>query len=213
MPTFDTCQTGMTTDTKFVDRLKEHEFFIGGMGVMTGDTALPEDNSMNIGHRLVFVQKVLFIIVTGDTNHGGTFGPELIPIFPSMGVMAQGATADQGPMSMFAGQQGFLCGMTGKTGVIDSALAKTDSPGLNILLVTAKALLIDRGAVLPFVLADDILMACGTGGLLLEVNQADGFCLQQLMAIDAALGQLAVLVKKVKRFYIHGQEGLQGLIR
>ena len=77
--------------------------------------------------------------------------------------------------------------MAGDTGVIDSALTKTDPPGLNILLVTNKALSVNRGAVLPFIPVGEISMACNAGGLLFEANQVNIFCFLQVMAINATL--------------------------
>ena len=103
--------------------------------------------------------------------------------------------------------------MTGEAGVIDSALAKTDPPGLNVQLMTGKALLIDRGAVLPCFLVDEVFVAVGTGGLYDKARRGHGFGLLQVMTIDTVFWQLVVLVKKVKTFQIHGQEALQGLIR
>ena len=75
MPPFDTYHTRMTTDTKLIDRFKEHEFFISGMGIMAGYTALSKNYAMNIGKRVFVVHKLLFIIMTNDTNHDGRFGP------------------------------------------------------------------------------------------------------------------------------------------
>jgi len=103
--TFDaSCQPRVTTEAEVVNRLKEHEFFIAGMRVMTNDTTRTKDNAMNIGYRLVFIQQDLFIIVTGCAKIKGTFSPELISVLTPMGIMAQGTSTDQSPMPMFAGQ-------------------------------------------------------------------------------------------------------------
>ena len=84
----------MATGAEPVDRFVEHKEILCGMRVMTNDTTPAKDNSVNIGNRFFFVEQVLFIIVTGKTKLKGTVGPELIPVFTSMGVMAQGAAAD-----------------------------------------------------------------------------------------------------------------------
>jgi hypothetical protein len=142
MPPFDTFHTMMATDTKFIDRFKKHEFFISGMGIMAGNTALSEYNAMNIGKMIIFVYKILFVIVTGDANHEGTFGPQLIAILTPMGVMAQSTSPDQCTMSIFTGLPGFSARVAGETCIINSAFAKTYSPGLHILLMASKALLV-----------------------------------------------------------------------
>ena len=209
----DACQTRMTTSAKLVDRFVEHKAMFSGMGIMAGYTAHSKDNAMNKRHRILLIQQVLFIFVTGDTKLERTFGPELIPVLTPMGVMAQGASSDQGPVAMLAAPHVFFANMTGDTGVVDFALAKTDPPGFNVLQVACKALLIDSRAVLPRVLVEEVFVAVGTGGLFLLANQVDGFGLLQSMAIGATLGQLAILVKKVKTFQIHWQEALNGPIR
>ena len=65
----------MTTDTEIVDPLEKHEFFIGGMRIMTGYTALSKDNAMHVWYRIFFIQQVLFIIVTGDAKPEGALSP------------------------------------------------------------------------------------------------------------------------------------------
>ena len=98
----DACQTRMTTSAELVDRFVEHKAIFSGMGIMAGYTAHSKDNAVNIGHRFLFIQQVLFIFVTGDTKLERTFGPELIPVLAPMGVMTQSASADQCPMNIFA---------------------------------------------------------------------------------------------------------------
>jgi hypothetical protein len=39
----------MTTIAEIVDRFAEHEFFIGGMRIMTNDTTRATDNVVNVG--------------------------------------------------------------------------------------------------------------------------------------------------------------------
>ena len=36
----------------------EHVFFSGGMWIMTGSAAIAVDNTMNIGHRIVFIKQL-----------------------------------------------------------------------------------------------------------------------------------------------------------
>ena len=91
-----------------------------------------------------------------------------------------------------------------------SSLAKTDSPGLDVLQMTSETLLIDRGAVPPFVFVDEVFVARGAGGLFLEAHQVDGFCLLQVMAIGAALRQLACPGEKGKTFQITGRRPCTG---
>ena len=203
----------MTTSAELVDRFMEHKEILSGMGIMADHAAHAIDNAVDIGHGIVFVKQLFFVIVTGKTKLEGAFGPEIVPVITSMGIMAQGASSDQCSMAMFACLPVFFAGMTDDTGLIDSALAETDPPGLNVLLVTSKALLIDGGAVRPFFLVNDVFVAVGTGGLCRKSNQGDGFRLLQVVAIDAAFGQLVVLVEKVETFQIQGQEALQRLIR
>ena len=202
----------MTASAESVDWLVEHKRVVCGMGRMTGDAAHSKNNAMDIGHWIFFVKQLLFITMTGDTNMEGTLSPEQILVLTPMGIMAQSTSANHCTMLIFAGLPFFFSGMTGETGRIDSALAETDAPGLNVLQVTGKALFINRGAVLPGSLGNNVFVAFGTGCLFLNANGVYGFVHLQFMAVNTTLRQSVILVKLVKTFHIQGKEPLQGTI-
>jgi hypothetical protein len=83
----------MTAKAKFVDRFMEHEFLVAGMGIMTGDTPLPEEDTVDIGDSILFTNQILFITVTGDTECQGTFSPKLITVILAMGIMAESTSS------------------------------------------------------------------------------------------------------------------------
>jgi hypothetical protein len=92
-----------------------------------------------------------------------------------MGVVAEGASPYmQRPVDKFTGLPDPFAGMTGEADLLDLRDGKPDPPGLDELLVTAEALLVDRGAVLPGSLVDDVAMTGGTGNLFLQPHRVDG---------------------------------------
>jgi hypothetical protein len=66
--------------------------------------------------------------------------------------------------------------------------------------------------VFKFILADDVFVAYNTGCLSLQAKLVNVFAFLQVMAVDAALRELTVLMKKVNIFHIQGQEAFQRLI-
>ena len=86
MPQFDARQSRMTTSAELVDRFMKHKWIFGGMGIMAGYTAHSKENTVDVGHRVVFVKQLLFIIVTGETKPEGALGPELIPVLTPWGL-------------------------------------------------------------------------------------------------------------------------------
>jgi hypothetical protein len=58
----------MATDAKFVDRFVQHIFFIGGMGIMAGDTPLTKNNPVYIRHPILLAHQIFLVAVAGDTD-------------------------------------------------------------------------------------------------------------------------------------------------
>ena len=81
-------QNLMATITKRVDGFVQHKEIIGGMGIMTGYTAVTEDNFMDIWYGVVFIHQALFVIMTTKANFEGRFSPEQIFIVTPMRIMA-----------------------------------------------------------------------------------------------------------------------------
>jgi len=175
MPSIDPGKPDMTTDAKLVDRFKKGKLIIGGVGIMTGYAALPDNNAMNILHPFLLLasHQVLLVTMAVDTELRRTFGPEQIPVFISMGGMTQGATSNHGSMRIFTGLPVLFTDVTGDTDTIDISNRKTNSPGFDGFLVTVKALLIDGQAVLPCIIVNKIAVTCGTGSLFYQANGID----------------------------------------
>jgi hypothetical protein len=171
------------------------------MGVMASHTSLPFDNAVDKRQRVFLLYQVFLVAVTGDAECHRAFGPELITVFFAVRVMAEGTSAeDHRSMDECTGFPGFFPGMTRKADVLYLGGGKPDPPWPDGLLVAAKALLTDRGAVLPGVLTDDVRVAGDTGCLFLEAHIFNGCGLLQIMATLAALGQLVVPVKEEDLF-------------
>lgn len=204
----DPGQPCMTADTEFVDRFIEHELLIGGVGIMAGHATLSFDYAVDKRQRFFLAHQVFLVAVAGYAKCRRAFGPKLVAVFPSMRVMAEGATSEvQRSVDEFAGKPGFFTGMAGEADVLALGSGEPDSPWPDGLLVTGEALLVGCRSVLPWALGDNVLMTDGAGGLFLQAHRFDGCGPLQIMATVAALGKLVVLMKErdflAKRIQVH----------
>jgi hypothetical protein len=166
----------MTAKAKFVDRFMEHEFLVAGMGVMTGDTTFPKQDTVDIGHPILFANQVLLVTVAGDTECQGAFGPKLITVVLTMGIMAKSTASQvQRTVDNFTRKPTAFACMAFKAEFLTFHLRETNPPRLGRLLVAGEALLIDCCAVLYRAFVNEVLVAVDAGGLFLEIYRIDGF--------------------------------------
>ena len=97
---------GVAAATEFVDRLFQHELLVSGMRVMADDAPLSSDNPVDIGHTIhgFLGHEPFLITMTGQAKSQRAFFDELIPVFLTMGVMAERTAANiQGAMDELFG--------------------------------------------------------------------------------------------------------------
>jgi hypothetical protein len=88
MPALDAGQPSMTADTQVIDGFVQQKLMVGGMGVMAGYAARPVNYAMDKPHRSLFIHQLFLVAVAGNAKRHRSFGPELIAMVISMGVMA-----------------------------------------------------------------------------------------------------------------------------
>jgi len=192
----DSGEKRMAADTEFVDRLEEHEFLVGGMGIMTGHASLAHNNSVHKRQLIILAHQIFQVSVTHETQGHRSVGPKHIRIILAMGVMTEcTARRIQGAVHIFLRIPGFFAGVTGKAKVLQLCDGKSN-PSLNSLLMAKKALPVNGGTVGPFCFFHQIFMADHAGSLFPQTNRLNDPGIFEVMATLTAFGEFVLLMKK-----------------
>ena len=181
----------MTPAAEFVNRLFQHELLVSGMRVMADNAASSGYNPVDIRHtfRRLLGDQPLLITMAGQAKLQRAFFNELIPVVFTMGIMAESAAPNRhGAMNELHREPDFFACVTAKTKLLDVLIRETDFQWFDRLLMTCKALLIERCAVLPGSFISDIPMAIDTGGRIRQAHGREGAGRNQFMAILAVGG-------------------------
>ena len=128
----DSGQERMTADTQFVNGFYEHEFFIGGMGVMAGNATLSRDNAVNKCQPILLAQQIFLVRMTGYAERQRPFGPGIVTVFRTMRVMTDRTSSHYyGAMDDPPRETSFHPGVTTKADILNFCHRKTNSPGLD----------------------------------------------------------------------------------